>query len=146
MEGNLGPLGPSSSQNTFPVVNKGGLLRGTVGSLEETEHAERGVATVVDLQRPRHQLTTYVSYLPFLSAHKQADMLDGWLHLPPSRIHTRMKPSPASYTHAELNDMATRLRVEPKLTEGRSKATKQQLYDVVAMALGMRVETPVLLF
>ena len=33
MEGNLGSLGPSSSQNTYPVVNKGGLLRGTVGSL-----------------------------------------------------------------------------------------------------------------
>ena len=32
-EGNLGSLGPSSSQNTFPVVNKGGSLRGTVGSL-----------------------------------------------------------------------------------------------------------------
>ena len=34
-EGNLGSLEPSSSQNTFLVVNKGGLLRGTVGSLEE---------------------------------------------------------------------------------------------------------------
>jgi len=32
-EGNLGSLGPSSSQNTFPVVNKGGL-QGTVGSLD----------------------------------------------------------------------------------------------------------------
>ena len=31
-EGNLGSLGPSSLQNTFPIVNKGGL-QGTVGSL-----------------------------------------------------------------------------------------------------------------